>query len=181
MDLGDKLLQDHSRRQADTIAAWIGTDVERFGQLMAIFLKGDRVSAQRAAMVVGTCAAAHPGMLRPYLGAMVRRARQPEVHDAVKRCVVWVLQCADIPSGLLGSVANLCFDFLSSANSPVAIKAFSMTVLERIALKEPGLVEEVHLVIEQQLPYGSPGFKARARQVLASLDRQSRIKLATRR
>jgi hypothetical protein len=100
---------------------------------------------------------------------MLSRMEEPGVHVAVRRSAVRMLQHVDIPAGLLGRVATLCFGYLAAGDSPVAVKAFSMTVLARIAEKEPDLGRELRLIIEQQLPYGSKGFCSCAARVLKGL------------
>ena len=169
MDLKTEILKEHSRRQADRIVAWVGTDAARFRKLMDIFLRGEYVVAQRSAMAVGLCADRHPALVRPYIGRMVARMDDPLVHVAIRRCVVRLLQCVEIPPALLGKVATQCFRYLAAGDSPVAVKAFSMTVLGRIAETEPDLGRELRLVIEQQIPYGSSGFRSCAARVLKGL------------
>ena len=169
MDIESEILKEHSRRQADRIVSWIGGDPGRFRRLMDLFLRGEYRITQRSAMAVGICAERNPALVRPYIGRMLSRMEEPGVHVAVRRCVVRLLQDVDIPEGLLGRVAALCFKYLSAGDSPVAVKCFSMTVLARIAEKEPDLRREIRLIIEQQLPYGSGGFRSRAARVLKGL------------
>ena len=100
---------------------------------------------------------------------MIRRAEEPGVHVAVRRNVVRLLQFVEIPRQLQGEVVNLCFTFLTAIDSPVAVKVFSMSVLANIAKKEPDLRNEIRPLIEQMLPYGSPGIRSRATKVLKQL------------
>lgn len=174
MDIESEILREHSRRQADRIATWVGKDRKRLSQLMKLLLEGEYAVAQRAAWVAGICSDRHPEMVRPYLRRLVNRMQEPGVHDAVKRNVVRILQTADIPRELLGTVASICFDYLSDADTPIAVKACSMTVLCRIAKQEPELGRELRLVIEQQLPYGTGAIQSRARHVLRQLEASSR-------
>lgn len=181
MNLETELLREHSRRQADIIVAWVGGDRRRLKDLMRVFLTGERLPAQRAAHAVGIFWEKHLEMITPYLGRMVARMQEEGVHDAVTRCVVRGLQCVEIPPGLFGHLANACFDYLSSGETPIAIRCLSMTVLARIAEKEPDLWGELRLVIEQHLPYAGAAFRARAKQVLkASLMRQESIERENR-
>jgi hypothetical protein len=169
MDLEVELLSEHSRKHAEKIARWVGADSERLNQLMQFFLKGEYRIAQRAAWVVTIVAERHSFLLRPYLKRMLSRIQEPGIHDAVKRSVVCILQEIEIPESLLGTVATLCFDELSSAGSPVAVKCYAMTVLARLAEQEPELGGELRLVIEQQMPFASGGFRARAKETLRQL------------
>ena len=170
MDIETELLKEHSRRTADRIAEWIGSDARRFRKLMELFLEGEKIVTQRAAMAVGICTERHPALAGPYIGRMLGRMEQPGVHVAVRRTVVRMLQHVEIPAGLLGRVATLCFNYLASPGSPVAVRVFSMTVLARIAAKEPDLRRELRLVIEQGRPYGSKGYCSRAARILKDLE-----------
>ena len=169
MNLRGEILREHSRRQTERIARWIGSNRRRFRQLVELFLKGEHRITQRSAWILTVCAENHPGLIRPYLQQVIEKMVEPGVHEAVRRNVVRILQEMEIPHRLLGRVATACFDFLSSGDASIAVKANSMTVLERIALKEPGMARELRLVIGQQLPFASAGFRARAKKVLARI------------
>jgi hypothetical protein len=171
VELESEILKEHSKRQAVRIASWVGTDKKRFRQLMALFLKGEYRITQRSAWIVNLCADKHPELIRPYLKQMIGRMQEPGVHDAVKRNVIRILQFIEIPDGLLGEVATVCFNYLASPGEPIAVRVFSMTVLANIVQKEPDLKNELRLVIERQLSHGSMGFCARARKVLGALER----------
>ena len=96
--------------------------------------------------------------------------QEPGVHVAVRRNVIRILQRIDIPEKLVGEVATVCFDYLASPDEPIAVRVFSMTVLANIARKEPDLKNELRLLIELQLLYGSTGFRSRARQVMKMIE-----------
>ena len=169
MNLEEELLREHSRKHAEKIARWVGADSGRLKALMRLFLRGEFRTSQRAAWVVAIIAGQHPELFHPYLKKMLSRMQEAGVHDAVKRSVVQILQDIEIPDDLLGATANLCFEQLSSAEAPIAVKCYSMTVLAHIAEREPELGRELQLVIEQQLPYSSAGFRARARETLKAI------------
>jgi hypothetical protein len=171
MNIQKQLLAEHSRRNTDRIIHWIGADAARLKSVMEIFLGNDPLLTQRSAWVVGVMADEHPDLLQPWLSKMMRKTREPGVHDAVRRNVARALQFVEIPPRLLGEVATVCFDELSSPGSPIAVKACAMTVLERVVEREPELGRELRLIIEQQLPYTTAAFHARAREVLAKLPR----------
>ena len=71
-----------------------------------------------------------------------------------------------------GSAVDLAFTLLGSPDEAVATKVYSMSTIERLCHREPGLIPELRLSLEHQLPRETkPAFRSRARQVLASLDR----------
>jgi hypothetical protein len=137
---------------------------------MELFLHGEYVVTQRSAWIVSECYEQHPRLITPWLPAMLKKMQEPGVHDAVKRNGVRILQCIEIPNSLLGIVASLCFDYLNSVDAPIAVKANSMTVLTRIAEREPDLKRELRDSIELMLPYAGPAIQARARMVMKRLN-----------
>ena len=135
---------------------------------MELFLKGEYRVTQRSAWIVRYCAEKHPKLIEPFLQPMLKRMMEPEVHVAVKRNVIGILQDIEIPKKLWGKVAKLCFDFLESSE-PIAVRVFSMTVLANIAQHEPDLKKELWLIIEQRIPWEGPAFQSRAKKVLKQL------------
>ena len=81
-----------------------------------------------------------------------------------------MFQFIDIPRAYQGDVAAVCFEFLMNPKEPIAVRVFSMTVLANLAKLLPDLQGELRIVIEDQLPYSSPGFMSRAKKVLKNLN-----------
>ncbi len=167
MDLKTELLREHSKVQALKITAYIGNDPKKFDQLMTLFFDKEYRVTQRAAWVVSHCGKNHPELIIPYIDKMIKNLKK-EVHVAVVRNTLRLLQDMDIPPHLWGITADICFKIMES-NAPIAVKVFGMTVLANICEKEPDLKNELRLIIEDQLPYGSAGFKSRANKILKRL------------
>jgi len=166
MNLEKEILAVHSKDQVVTLVRWVGKDKSRFKQLMELFLEGDSNPAQKSAWIIGHCAELHPELVNPWLKAMIKKMRQPGLNGALKRNVVRILQFVDIPRGLQGMVANLCFELIASMEEPIAVRTFSITVLANIAREEPALRKELEIVVRQMLPYSTPAFRARAKKIL---------------
>jgi hypothetical protein len=170
-DLEQEILKEHSKRNAVRVARWVGNDPKRFAVLMDLFFSAEERNVIRCAWVLAHCADLHPELILPWIPRLVKSAAEPNAPGAVQRNVVRVLQFVDIPRRHQGRAANLCFNFLQDPKIPIAVKAFSMTVLANIARHEPDLKQEIALVIEQMLPYGSAGIQARAKKVLKQLSK----------
>jgi len=173
MNLEAEILKEHSKRQTVRIAAWIGGDRARFKLLMELFLHGDGCLSQRAAWILSHCEENHPELITPWLKQMINKMQEPGVHDAVKRNVVRILQCIDIPPALQGAVTSLCFDYLSSPATPIAVKANAMTVLLNIVERKPDLKHELQMIIEQMFLYVGPALQSRGKKVLRHLARKT--------
>jgi hypothetical protein len=170
MDLREAILKEHSKANALQIAGWIGTDSLRLNALMQLFLGDEYRVVQRAAHILGIIGERQPEMLQPHLPEMLQRMQEGGQPVAVKRNVVRLLQYRDIPEALHGEVMNICFELLADVQETVAVRAFSMTVLAKLATIYPDLKQELRVLIEDGLANNpSPGFKSRGAKVLAGL------------
>lgn len=170
MDIKKALLAEHSRIQMDKIARFIGKDSLKFKILMSLFFSNNTILNQRAAWVMCLCFENSPSLITPYLKKIIYNLEK-DVHDAVKRNTVKILQDIEIPESLLGKTADTCFTLLSNSSEALAVKVFSMSVLLNITKKEPDLKNELKILIENQLPYASAGFLSRGKKVLKALEK----------
>jgi len=166
MNLREEILKEHSKAQCTKIVQWVGDSQERFNELFHLFLTDEYRVVQRSAWPVSYCVEAHPKLIKTNFGKLVRNLQQPNLHDAVKRNSVRLLQHADIPIKYRGEVMNICFAYVESPTEAVATKAFALTVLGRLANWYPDIIPEIKLLIEDQLPHQTPAFKARAKQLM---------------
>lgn len=166
MKLRDEILKEHSKAQCSRIVEWVGSNQERFDQLFALFLNDEYRVVQRAAWPVSYCVMAHPRFIQRHWKKFVQNLEQPSLHNAVKRNSIRLLQDIDIPEKYRGAVMDICFKFLESPNEAVAVKAFSMKVLGKLAKMYPEIFPELKLIIEAQLPFQTAAFKVRARELM---------------
>lgn len=170
MNLKKELERNHSKALTNKIVAYVGPDPDRFKSLIDTFLAGPHRVTQRAAWPLSYCVMKHPFLINPHYGRVLKMLGKPGIHDAVKRNIVRLLQFVDIPSRQQGKVIDLCFR-LMDPKEPIAVRAFSMTVLGNLARQHPELKQELKFVIEEQLPYGSAGYISRAKKVLHQLEK----------
>jgi len=166
MDIRQALMDEHSRRQTMAIVEYIGDDARRFAELMKLFFAGDYRLTQRAAGTMNHCVERRPELIKPYLPKLLDCLKRDDMHDAVKRNVVRLLQYVEIPRRLMGKVYAHCVDLVDDACEPVAVRAFALTVAARIAKSEPDLMNELRLVVRKHLSHTTAAFHKRAREVL---------------
>ena len=169
MDIKAALSKDHSKAITDKIVRYVGKNKSRFKELVSIYLTGPYHITQRAAWSLSCCVIAQPSLIEGHLPKLLTFVRKPGHHESVKRNTVRFLQFIEIPGRYKGKVIDMCFGFLTDPKEPVAIKVFSMTVLANLVKDIPELNEELKIIIEDQLPYASPGFISRGRKVLHAL------------
>jgi len=169
VDITKTLEKAHSKVQCDMVVNYVGEDPKRFAALVIVFLKGPYRITQRASWPLSICVEKHPSLAKPHLKKILEHLHTPDQHDAVKRNTLRLLQYIEIPASLQGNVADVCFQFLSDAKEPVAIRTFAITVLTNLAVKLPELKNELIPLIEQRLAYEKPAFVSRGSKALKAL------------
>jgi hypothetical protein len=170
MDIRKEILQQQTKKQINKVVDYVGDNPGLFKALVEVFLEGPYRVTQRAARPVSCCVERNPHLVRPHLKILLNYLKTPGIHDAVKRNTIRLLQYIEIPKSLHGKVADICFGYFQDLKEPIGIRVFSMTVLGQIARHNPDLKRELFILIEDQLPYASPGFTSRAKKVLKELN-----------
>ncbi|MCB0636709.1 MAG: hypothetical protein KDC54_08830 [Lewinella sp.] len=171
MDLREALSREHSKANTDAIARWIGSDPERFAELVDCLLSGDYRLVQRSAWVVSTVGCARPWLVVPHLDRLVHALEKP-LHPAVQRNVLKLLAETELPlsEDAEGELVAHAFDLLEAPKAPVAIKVHAMQLLANACRRYPDLSVELRETIQAQLPEASAGFRSRARKILRQFD-----------
>ncbi len=170
MLLKQEILKEHSKAQCTKIVKWVGASQQRFDELFGLFLNDEYRVVQRAAWPVGYCVIAHPAFISKHWKGLITNLKKPGLHDSVKRNSIRLLQDLEIPVKYHGEIMDTCFKFLEAPAEALAIKVFSMSVLGNLAKPYPEIIPELKILIEDQLPQQTAGFKSRAKKILKQLD-----------
>ncbi len=165
-NLREQILKEHSKAQCSTIVNWVGVNQQRFDELFTLFLNDECRVVQRAAWPVSNCAIAHPNFIDRHWGSLIKKLQQPNLHNAVKRNSIRLLQDIAIPKKYQGQIMDICFKYVESPSEAVAVKAFSLTVLGNLAKQYPEIIPEIKLLIEEQMGRQTAAFKSRAKMFL---------------
>ncbi len=165
-NLREQILKEHSKAQCTTIVNWVGASQQRFDELFNLFLNDEYRVVQRAAWPVSYCVMAHPEFIKKHWPALIKNLQKPNLHNAVKRNSIRLLQDIKIPKKYQGQIMDICFKYVESPTEAVAVKAFSLTVLGNLAKQYPEIIPEIKLLIEEQLPHQTAAFKSRAKVFL---------------
>ncbi|MES2774908.1 MAG: hypothetical protein V4722_12025 [Bacteroidota bacterium] len=166
--LEEMILEEHSKAQTNKIITWVGTDQKRFDELVSLFLKGKPLITQRAGWPLSYIGATHPTLVKKHLKSIIKNLEKPNLHNAIKRNTVRLLEHIDIPESLHGEVMNHCFGYIEDPNEAVAVKAFSLTVLENLSKQYPEIVPEIKLIIESRWEHATAAIKSRAKKLMKS-------------
>ncbi len=170
MDLRNEILKEHSKAQCNKIVQWVGNSQKRFEELFDLFLNDVYRVNQRAAWPVSYCVIARPEFIKNNFGKLIKNLAKPDLHNSIKRNSIRLLQHVYIPEKFQGEIMEICFRYVASPSEPVAVKAFSLTVLGNLAKKFPEIIPEIKVLIDEQIPLQSAGFKSSAQKLLKSWD-----------
>jgi hypothetical protein len=148
---------------------WVGSSQKRFDELFNVFLHSEYRVNQRAAWPLSYCVIAHPEFISKNFSKLVKNLHKPGIHDSIKRNTVRLLQHVDIPKKFHGEIMAICFQYISSHSEPVAVKAFSLSILQQLSKQYPEIKHELKLIIEERWPHETAAFRSRAKKVLQTL------------
>ena len=178
MNIREELLSDHmqSKELALSVADFACSSQDRFKELMNCFVSSDYVLAKRAAWSVRWAAEKRPDLIQPNIGLLVRQLRRTDVHDAVIRNSLSVLERNEIPEEFHGEVMDACFGLIQNRKAPIAAKAFSLTILFNLAKIYPEIQNELQIIIEENIEFETAAFKSRGKKILATFRKnQSKV------
>ena len=169
MKLKETILKEHSKLQCDKIVNWVSANQERFDELFELFIVGGNLETQRAAWPVSFCIIRHPVLLSKHWRSFIDNLKKKNIHDAVKRNSVKVLSTISSPHKYEGEIMNLCFDYVAAVTESIAVKAYALTVLHKLAESYPEIIPEIKLLIKDQ-PRRSAAFTSRANKFLKTFN-----------
>lgn len=166
MNLENELLKKQSLSHCNRIIQYIGKNATRFGELVNLFFKGEYRLTQHAAWPMSYCIRNHPELAKPYFKKFIDQLSDRQAHPAARRNIVRLLQFVEIPKRYHGKIMDICFQFISSPEEAIAVKAFSLHILERLGSTYPEILPELKTVIEARWAFETPAFRSRAKKIL---------------
>jgi len=167
-----KLLSDSSRFTVDVATNLIDRNPEIFSKMLDFALLDLGAYSMRAARVVYFSSLRHPGLIRPYLPALVQKLSGMK-NDGLKREMTKTIavQPLQYDEETAGSLVDTCFAFMNSQQEKVAVKVYAMEILFKLSEIYPDLRQELICSIEYMMPEASAGMKSRGRKYLTKLKR----------
>ncbi len=168
MDFETEIARIHSKENAQKIASYTLAHPDSFEELFSLLFHKDNRIVQRASWPLGMLGKKKPEWFLPHFDQIMLFLKKPP-HDAVSRNLYRILQDITTPQSYCGTLFSLCIRDLNNTKTPVAIKAFAMTVAFNISKTYPELQPELKLTIEENRENQSAGYHSRARTILAKL------------
>ena len=176
MNIRDEILKEHSRAQALKIAAYACASKKNFKELMKCFMADEYRLAQRAAYSVSWATIKKPEMIDPYIKDLVTQMHRTDIHEAIPRNSLRILEQVNMPKKFHGEVMNACFGFVEAPSTPIAIKASSLTIIFNLSKQYPEIKQELTLIIEERWDTETAAFRTRGKKILAFFEKESTLK-----
>jgi 8-oxo-dGTP diphosphatase len=157
-------------------AEWIANSaVENpviFRKLLDFSYSDDRKLAFHSSWILSKTCDKYPDLINPFLPGIVERLNRI-TNESAQRSFLRILSMG--PIDILsdkhhGLLADHCFSALRAGFSAIAVKAYSMEILYRLALIYPELAYELSATLAMIEDDASAGIKARGRMILKKLN-----------
>lgn len=159
------LEKGHSTALRNEIIDFIGNDKKRMVALMFYFFHENWIYNQRAAWSLGIIGEKNYELIEPFLEKLISGLSSAK-HDAVKRNTLRIFQKMPIPEDLQGDLYDKSIALFIDLKEPAAVRIFAMSVMANIARPFPELQKEVLELINEYMPYGTAGYKSRAKRII---------------
>jgi hypothetical protein len=163
-------LGDTSRALADLTANMVYDNPKLLRNLVELALTGIDPHAHRASRVVCICCEHFPELFKPYSALIINMLKKIPSKSVLRN---FLKIYAEVPMKITNKgklvLLNQCFDFLTLPDFPVAVKVFSMQILYNLSREMPEIGLELYNLLEDQLPFSSPGYASRAKRIMKKL------------
>ncbi len=170
MNFGELLEQGQSKKTTTLIVNEVCKHPKKMDELMRLFNSNKSyVLLQRVAYPFSYIIENRPALIIDYYPFLIQRLNEKENHSAVTRNILRAFQFVEIPEEHQGIILDSCFKLLNSSDEPIAVKAFSMTVIFNLSKKYPDIIPELKVSIETLMPNASSGVKNRGKKILKAI------------
>jgi hypothetical protein len=127
----------------------------------------DYYSAYNASWILAHCFTEHPDLYQTkYTSLLLHAANAFKAKSGIKRNVLKVFQSVELMGKQIETVLELAYNTLEDLKAEAALRAFSITILERYVQHFPELIPDLVFKLERELPNASAAFTVRAKLFL---------------
>jgi len=171
----EDVLFDSSKKLVVLASEVIESDPILFEKMINVALADKPQISSRATRSICELLLRNNTVAIPYFSIILKKL--PEVKDeslVFNLLRIFVLSPLPEDEDDLGWLAKICFDWLDTNVERIAIKAYALDILERVADIYPEITPELSAIIKAQMPHLSPGFQSRGAKVLKNLSKKAK-------
>ena len=174
-DLTDMINRMISTKEVDWIASSALENSSLFNKLIEYSYSPDRKLAFRSSWALSKVCDKDPEIVYPFLSSIIESLHKVN-NESTERSFLRIISLSDlirVNGRCHGILADHCFKRLRSGFSAIAVKAYSMEIIYRLAIIYPELINELAASVSMLQGEGSAGIIARGRIILNKLARLS--------
>ena len=168
-ELKNEILKERSTNHWQTIIKAVHQSPALLSNLISYTYDADDRLSFHASWIMDKCIEQQPQLLHQKQVSRIVKSVLRHSNQSVIRTSLRLLSRQKLPKSVLGSLVDQCFKWLMSNKSDIAVKVHAMQILCNVTLEKTALKNELIMVIEDQMPQESAGFRARAKMVLKKL------------
>jgi len=176
MNLQKQILIEHTVINAELIAKYIEENPNDLEELIYLILQGDKITAQRAAWVLGKFTIDFYEKFIPYLDFILSEINNAK-HVAVTRNFARVFKNITDPkkeysvtNKQIDSIVDFSFSRIIDNSEKAGVIMFSIVALQNLIPKRSWIANDLRLHIENNMSGSLPSFQSVGRRVLKSLN-----------
>lgn len=150
------------------LSDFIASNKVVFEDVFNAFYNEDGHIAHRSGFIIGQTFRKKPSLLIPRIGMLLSKMKEPP-HEWYRWHVVWYLSHCKFSAEFDGMAANYALEELSKSYAKPAVKNASMRLMEFICKRNPELIPEYKLYLEDIIENERPTLIAKAKQQLGTL------------
>ncbi len=155
-----------SKQQIRLIVACVNKYPELFPSLLAYTSSNDNQIALRSSWAMSYLLEEHPDWLNENLPAIVQLLLN-STNESMQRGVLRSLQFVKyFPEKEAGLLLDKCLSIVENPKSAIASQAFSLGILQNMAVQYPEIQNELVEVVAFRMHEASPAFKSRGKKIL---------------
>ena len=161
-----------SKNKVNEVLDYIGSDPDRLDELMTLVFCEDKTLSTNASWVLYHALDNEALDFSPYSHAAIDPMMHP-THPMIERGLLKLFITLDEwPEERFAGIVDHMMSIIMNTNSMIAAQALSMEALWKHLQPYPELLDELGIVVEEGIPYGSAGYKAKARKILKALKKR---------
>ena len=165
-ELKNLVLNSKTTQKRDAIVELMLHDSVVFDIIFSFLKDNNQQLVQYSIWPISYAAVYQPSLIKNKWKLIMEYIQNNQLHDAVRRCLMFVLENTPIPVKWHGQVIHFSFNFINNPTEKVAVKAYGLTIIDNLIVLYPELLTELISTIEMNMEHAQPAFLSRAKKLL---------------
>lgn len=163
-------------QQVKELAHNCSTDSDLLNELVNLIIKSDDRRAIVASWIVSHAAEYTPEIIDSKISARILDRLKVTQKGTIKRNLIRIFQYVILKSKQTFELLDVAFGFFENPKEEIAVRAFSLTCLEKHLDQFPEIIPEIEFIIEREYESLTPAFIARVRNFNKKTDKLKKLK-----